>query len=111
HIGGQAAARVAALHQVVTEDAVVGKTPLERTLKRIHLVDALADEGTLAEHVLVYVADGARVWVDDGVASEQPRVTRLGAAGQAHAHPRLQDAVALANALPGFTVAGAIQGM
>src|ERR1019366_614838 len=111
HIGGQAAARVAALHQVMTEDAVVGKAPVERAFEGIYLVDALADEGALAEQILVHVADGARIWVDARLASEQARVTRLRAAGQAHTHSRLQDTVTLADALPGLTVARPIQGM
>src|ERR1019366_10204850 len=95
----QTAAAVAALHQIVTEDSVVRKTPFQRLLEGIHIVDDLADERTFSEQVLVYVRHGARIRVDARLAAKKARVTRLRGARQARSNSRLQDAVSLADAL------------
>ena len=83
----------------MTKDPVFRKAPLEASLKCIDVIDTFADERALAEHILIHVGDGAGVGVDAGLAAEQSRIVRLVSAGKAHCHARLQDAVALSNAL------------
>ncbi|MDT4803918.1 hypothetical protein FQZ97_366840 [compost metagenome] len=100
HVAEQAGARIAALDQVVAEDAVVGKAAFQRLLEGVHRVDALADERAVAEQVLVDVRDGAGIGVDAGVAAEQLGVGRTRGARQADADPRLEDRVAGADAPP-----------
>ena len=101
NIGQQARARVTALDQVMAEDGVVREARGHRALEGIHLVDALADERSLAEYILVYVGNRARVGVDAGIAAEQSRIVRARRAGQADADARLQDAVANHDQAPG----------
>src|SRR5439155_3814792 len=95
HVAQQARAGVAAFEQVVAQDAVFWQTPAEHMLERVDVVDALADERAFAEQVLIDVTDGARVGIDARLAAEQARIARARRARQAHADPRLQDAVAL----------------
>ena len=109
HVGEQPRTRVAPFQQVVAEDAVLGEAPVERLLEGIDFVDALADERTFLEPVLVDVGDRVRIRVDTGVAPVQPRIPRPVGAGQAHGHAGLQDAVALADPLPVRVVARPIQ--
>ena len=101
NIGQQARARVTALDQVMAEDGVVREARGHRALEGIHLVDALADERSLAEYILVHVGNRARVGVDAGIATEQSRIVRARGAGQADADARLQDAVAIHDQAPG----------
>ncbi|HEU5294570.1 MAG TPA: hypothetical protein VFU71_07265, partial [Burkholderiaceae bacterium] len=93
-VADQGAASVGAFEKVVAEHAVLRQTPAEHMLERIHIVDALSDERSLAEQILVDVADGARVRVDAGIAAEEPAEARAARGRQAHADARLQDAVA-----------------
>ncbi len=109
HIAYQSGARVTTFQQIVAEDAVFGKAILERSLERIDLVDSLADEGAFTEQVLVDVGDGAGIGVDAWLLPVQASVARAIRAGQAHAHARLQDAVALTDFLLDFVVARAVE--
>ena len=94
HVADQSRACVAALQQVVAEDAVFRQAPAQHPLEGVDVVDALADERTLVEQVLIDVGDCARVGVDARVAAEQPRVACACGAGQADADTGLQNAVA-----------------
>ena len=109
HVAQQPGPRVTPFQQVVAEYPVLGKASLERPLEGIDVVDPLADERALAEHVLVNIGDDARIRVDAGLAPAQPRIPRPVRARQAHRHARLQDAVALTDALLVFVVARTIQ--
>ena len=95
HVADEAGARVGPLEEVVAEDEVLGQLAGERALKGVDVVDPLADERALVEHILVDVRHGARVGVDARFAGEQTR--EAGAAGARHGggDPRLQDRVAL----------------
>ena len=62
----------------MAEDPVLGKAAAERPLERVDVVDALADERALAEHVLVDVGDGARVRVDARIAARAGARTASG---------------------------------
>ena len=84
----------------MTEYPVFRESSCERSLERIDVVDPLADERTLAEQVLVNIGDGARIRVDAGLASEQPRIALAVRARKAHCNARLQDAIALGHHLP-----------
>ncbi|MNZ46192.1 hypothetical protein D3C78_638680 [compost metagenome] len=111
HIRQQARAGVAALDQVVAENAVVGETPGEGLLEGIHRIDALADERALLEQVLIDVGDGAGVGIDPRLAAEQPGIGGACGARQADADPRLQDRVAGADAAFLHIVDGAVERM
>ena len=63
-----------AFEQVVAEYPVFGEAATERALERIDLIDAFADERTLAAQVLVDIGDSARIGVDAGFAAEQSRI-------------------------------------
>ena len=93
----------------MTEDLILGKTPIERLLEDIHIVDSLADERAFLEPILINVGDGVRIRIDAGVAPVQSRIPRPVGAGQAHGHAGLQDAVTLADPLPALVVARPIQ--
>ena len=71
HVAHQPRPGVAAFEQVVAQDPVLREPPPEGRLECVHVVDPLADEGALAEQVLVYVRDGARVGVDARLSPEQ----------------------------------------
>ena len=86
----------------MAENPVLGEAPIERLLERIDIVNPLADERAFAEQVLVDIGDGARIGIDARLAAAQPRIPRPVGARQAHRHARLQDAVALGDALPVF---------
>jgi hypothetical protein len=92
-VAQERASRVAPLEQVVTQDAVVGKAMTQRLFEGIDVIDALADERSFAEQILVDVRDTASVWIDSGRVSLQLCIMRLACAGQAAGQPRLQDAV------------------
>ena len=74
HIAQQAGPRMTAFEQVVAEYPVFGEAATERALERIDLIDAFADERTLAAQVLVNIGDSARIGVDAGFAAEQSRI-------------------------------------
>ncbi|MNT11948.1 hypothetical protein D3C72_1468550 [compost metagenome] len=77
----------------MAEDAVVGQATLERLFEGVDRIDALADEGTVVEQVLVHIGNGAGIGVDTGIAAKQAGVGRACRARQADAHPWLEDGV------------------
>ena len=79
----------------MAEDRVFREAARDGLLKRIHIVDAFADKRPLLEYILVDVRNRARVRVDPDVAGKQFDKPGASGARQAHAHARLQDAVAL----------------
>jgi hypothetical protein len=48
----------------VTENAILRKASIDGLAKRVHVVDALADERPLPEHILVYIRYLAAVGID-----------------------------------------------
>ena len=66
-------------------------------LKCIHIIDSFANERPLLEHVLVHIRHRPSVRVNPDVAGKQFGKPGTGCAWQAHAHARLQDAVAFGN--------------
>src|SRR5450631_3950919 len=82
HVAEQTRPRIAPFEKVMTQDPVFGKTARQGTFEGIDVVDALADEGSFAEHVLVDVGNDARVWIDTRLAPEEARVSRPVGAGQ-----------------------------
>ena len=62
---------MAPLDEVVAQNQVGRKAVLQRLLKCIHIIDALADKGALAEQVLVHIRDRAGVRVDAALPAEQ----------------------------------------
>ena len=79
----------------MAQDAVFRQAIGQRPLEGVDVVDALADEGALAEQILIHVGDGARVGVDAGFAAIQARVAGAVDAHEARGHAWLQDAVTL----------------
>ncbi|MNH01933.1 hypothetical protein D3C81_397960 [compost metagenome] len=69
-IAEQSAAGVTALDQVMTENAVFGKTSVQGLFKRVHAVDALANERALQKQVLINVRNRTGVGVDAGITAE-----------------------------------------
>ncbi len=106
HIAQQTRPGVTPFQKIVAEDPVLGKTPLERQIEGIHVIDALADERPLTEQVLVDIGYGPRIGIDAGIAPAQRRIPRPVHAGQAHGNPRLKDPVSLADAPPVLVVSG-----
>ncbi|OQB82730.1 MAG: hypothetical protein BWX88_03761 [Planctomycetes bacterium ADurb.Bin126] len=98
HVVDEPATGVAALDQVMAQDAVVRKTPVQRGRERLHVVHALARELGLANYIVVHVGHLARVRVQPHLARHQPRVPRLLGRQQAHRQPRLENAVPLSHA-------------
>ncbi|EXI71313.1 MAG: hypothetical protein AW07_03756 [Candidatus Accumulibacter sp. SK-11] len=109
HVAQQTCTRVTTFEKIMTEDAILGKAIPERLLEGVDLVDSLADERALTEHVLVNVRYGTGVGVNARLATVQSRVARAVRTRQADHHARLQDAVAGGDALLHFVVVGAIQ--
>ena len=68
-VAEQPGTRVTALEQVVTEDPVFGESAVERLLECVDVIDALADERSFAEPVLVEVGNRARIRIDAGIAA------------------------------------------
>ena len=94
-VGDQGRARVQPLEEVVREESVLRHAPLEGGDEGVHVVEPLAGEDPLGEEVLVRVGDRGRVGVDAGVTGVQAREERAGGARHGHAHPGLEDPVAL----------------
>jgi hypothetical protein len=61
---------VHAFEEVVTEQSVLGDSPLEATLELIDVVDPLAHVDAFTEQILIRFGNGARVDVDAGVAGK-----------------------------------------
>ena len=94
HVAEQAGSCITPFDQVVAENLVIRQATFQGAGERVHVVDALADEGTLLEQVLVNVRYRASVGIDAGITAKQPGVDRARGAGQADAHSRLQHRVA-----------------
>ena len=96
-----AAARQRAFEQIVAEHRVFGDAALQRRLHRVDVVEALAGEGALAEHVLIEVGDGEDVRVEAAIGREDALEERgFVAGGQRRRDARLQDASSRASTLP-----------
>ncbi len=63
-IGSERRSREQALEQVVAEQAILGHSLRERRDEGVDIVDALADERTFAEQILVHVGYGRRIRID-----------------------------------------------
>ena len=63
-IGGETAAGVNALEQIVTEQTILAYSIRERRFESGDVVDSLAAVRALAEHVLIDVRDRERVGID-----------------------------------------------
>ncbi len=70
-IGHQRRTGITAFQQVVTENEVLRKAAIDGLAKRIHIVDAFADERSFTENILVDIRDFARVGIDARLAREQ----------------------------------------
>ena len=93
------APREDALEEIVAQERVLGDPSRERGLEGVHVVDALAGVGALAEEILVHVGDGERVGIDAARAREDALEERALAAGrQRRRDARLQHRVALDHA-------------
>jgi hypothetical protein len=110
-VGGQSRARVAPLDQIVRQERVLGEAAARGLLEHVHVVNPLSGEAPLAVQVLVDVRDRGGVWVDARVARMDGREDRGVRAGQGHAHPRLQNAVAADHAPRTGVVDGAVEGV
>ena len=110
-VGDERRARVQPLEEVVREQRVLGHAPLEGGDEGVHVVEPLAGEDPLGEEVLVRVGDRGRVGVDAGVPGVEPREERAGGARHGHAHPGLEDPVALGDAAETRVEVGLVQRM
>ena len=111
HVAQQSGAGITAFEKVVAQDSVLGEASAKRMLEGIDVVNPLADERALAEHVLIDIRDGARIRVDAWLAAIKSGEARAVRPRQADGHARLHDAVALGDQALRFVVAGAIQRM
>ena len=93
-VADQRRAGMAGFDQIVAEDRVFRKAAGDGLLKGIHIIDPFANKRPLLEHILIDVRNRARVGVNPDVAGKQFDKPGTGCAWQAHAHARLQDAVA-----------------
>ena len=75
HVAEQTRAGIASFKQIVTQDEIVGQSLIKAASECFNLVDALADERTFPEHILVHIGDRARIWIDAGLAAKQPRIS------------------------------------
>ena len=110
-IGHQGRPGIAAFQQVVTENEIFRKTPIDGLPKGVHIVDALADERPLAENILVDVRHLAGVGIDARLAHEQLGESGLAGTGQADRSARLQNRIAFDNAPFTGIVNRSIEGM
>ncbi len=110
-IGDEPGARVKALEEVVTEQRVLGHSPGERGIERVHVVNAFADVAALVKHVLIEVRHGRRVRIHTDVPGEHPREHRPVGAHDTDADARLQHAVAFGHALKPRIESGPVQRM
>ena len=109
-IGGQGGTRVGPFEEIVAEHGVLADAVLERRLHGVDVVEPLAGEAALAEHVLIEVGHGEDVWVHAAVDRTDALEERSLVAGrQRRRHARLQDAIA-GNDAPGQRIEhGAVQ--
>ena len=71
-IGDESRPRKDALEEVMAEQRVLGDPTGQRGGEGVHVIDALAGVGALAEQILVDVRDGGRVRIDAGRTGEHP---------------------------------------
>ncbi len=83
----------------MAEDTVFRKTPAQRLLEDIHVIDSFADERAFSENVLVNVGDRASVGINAWFTAPEPRITGMVCPRKTDRNPRLKDAIALSNAL------------
>ena len=94
-VGHQRRARQRSFEQIVAQHRVFGDPAVQRRLHRVDVVEPLAGEGALAEHVLVEVGNGKDIRVDAAVGRQHAlQERRLVAGGQRRRHARLQDRIA-----------------
>ena len=70
-IGHQGRTGIAAFQQIVTEYEIFGKAPIHGLTKSVHIIDALANERSLPEKILVDIRYLTGVWIDAGLSREQ----------------------------------------
>ena len=102
---------MAAFQEVVAEDQVFWESAVQNALEGVDFVDALADERTFAEQVLVDIRYGARIGINAGLAAEQPNESRAPRAQHAQSDSGLEDGVSFADHALLFVEARLIQGM
>ena len=95
----------------MTEYPVFRETSAEGLFERVDVIYSLADERTLAEHILINVGNGARIGINTRLAAEKSCISRLICLRKAHRYARLQNAVAFDHAPPGLIIGGAIERM
>ena len=102
HVADKAAARNAALQQIVAEHGFLRQAAVQHGMHCLDMQQSLAAEAAGAKQVLVDVGDAAAVGVDAALAGKQPVVGRvLRRVGQRRHDPRLQNAVAADDAAQG----------
>ena len=69
----QCRARIAALQQVVTQNEIVRKAPINGLAKRIHIIDTFANKRPLSEVILIDIRYFTGVGIDARFAREQFR--------------------------------------
>src|SRR5688500_16844931 len=77
----------------MAQNPVFGETAANRLLKRIHIVDALTNERTLIEQILIDIRDNAGVGIDARLAPKKPCVAGPVGARQSYGDTRLQNTV------------------
>ena len=108
-VGAQAGPRVEPLEEIVAEERLFRHAIRERVVKRVDVVDALADVAAFVEQVLIHVGDRRGVRIDADVAGEHLRERRSARALDADLHARLQHAVALRDAPEPRVEPGAVE--
>ena len=83
------------LDQIMAENRVVRKAPRHRPLERVHVIDPLADEGSLLKNVLIDIRYRLSVGIDAHVARKEAHEPGAPCARQPHADARLKNTVAL----------------
>src|SRR6202012_1728977 len=66
-IGRQSRAGISAFDQVVAEQRIAWKAPVEHRIKRCDLIDAFAGKDTFAVKILIGVGNCARVDIETGL--------------------------------------------
>jgi len=93
-VGGQRDPPVQSLEKVMAEQTVFRNPVLEASLERSDLVDALSDEDTGAQEVLVDVRYGARIDVDRRISAIETGEERLTGRVRRQLDARLDDCIA-----------------
>ena len=94
HVSDESRPEIGALQQIVGQNGIFGKPPVQAGEKHVHVEDALAGIGALIKEVVIHVAGGRAVGVHPSLAGED--AGELGVIGrlQLHPHPRLEQTVA-----------------